>query len=575
MKQFYTAIFLSLLASATLFAQPFVNTVSGLPGIGRGAVAFADFDNDHDLDVIISGQDIDYNPYAAVFRNDAGLFTHIETGIIPLENCALAIADYDLDGFQDFVITGVNLEGSKTFLYRNLGNFQFELMPAGFYNAGAGSDLAWADYNSDGFPDLVISGNWQTKLYSNNGDGTFALVEAGLVGMNTPSLAWGDADNDGNPDLLMSGDAGSVGEAYIYINDQGIFNLLETQIEGAVGGDAQWGDADNDGNLDILITGKDASLIPVSYVYRNNGDKTFSFANAGLVGTALGPANWIDYDNDGDLDIMVAGQNAGCGNASTRLYTNNGIGSFSEFPAGLAFAERAASAWGDYDNDGDIDLILTGISGIHTTKFYRNDLITNSFQQNTPPTVPDNLYTYVAGDYAVISWARSTDAQSPQNSITYNVMMGNNPGSINVISPMSDAQTGKRHTSSTGNAGQNDFLVFRNLQPGDYYFRVQAIDQAYEGSAFSQEGSFTVLGTDVKTNEHRKIDFNVLGDRIILNNLPEKPSKLSIVSADGKLISEHTVSVSNSEIGTQKLLPGIYILHLNSEGLLLSSKFVK
>ena len=575
MKRPLLILFLMISAIFQAYTQPFVNISSGLPGIGRGAVAFADFDNDSDLDLILSGQDNSYSPFAAVYRNDAGQFVAVESGFAPLENCAMAVADFDLDGLKDVVITGVDFDGSKTLLYRNAGNFQFVLVQAGFCNTGAGGDLAWADYNNDGYPDLVISGNWQTCLYANNGDGTFSPDEAGLVGMNTPALAWGDFDNDGDPDLLLSGDAGSVGEVYIYINQDGGFSRLEAEIEGAVGGDARWGDADNDGNLDILITGKDASLTPVSYVYRNNGDNTFSFANAGLVGTALGPADWIDYDNDGDLDIMVAGQNAGCGNAATRLYENNGVGSFYEFPAGLAYAERAASAWGDFDNDGDYDLVLTGISTGHTTRFYRNDLIAGSFQPNTPPSVPGNLYTYVSGDYAVISWARSTDAQSPQNSITYNVMMGTSPGSIDVISPQSDPVTGCRHMAATGNAGQNDFMVFRNLLPGTYYFRVQAIDQAYEGSEFSDEGSFTVLSTHTSGHSLQTPELVLQYDKIILKGLPESGGEAYLTGSDGKIIENRHFTGNHMEMSVHDLKPGFYVIRMIAGGKQWSLKFVK
>jgi hypothetical protein len=575
MKRPTVFLLILILAISEAYAQPFVNISSGLPGIGRGAVAFADFDNDNDLDLILAGQDNTYSPFAAVYRNDAGQFVAVESGISALENCAMAVSDYDLDGLPDVVITGVDFDGSKTLLYRNTGNFLFGLVPAGFYNPGAGGDLAWADYNHDGYPDLVISGNWQTHLYTNNGDGTFSPDEAGLVGMNTPALAWGDFDNDGDPDLLMAGDAGLVAEVYIYMNQEGVFTRLETQIEGAVGGDARWGDADNDGYLDILITGKDVSLMPVSYVYRNNGDNTFSFANAGLVGTALGPADWIDYDNDGDLDIMIAGQNAGCGNAATRLYENNGAGSFNEFPAGLSYAERAASAWGDFDNDGDYDLVLTGISTGHTTRFYRNDLLSGNFQPNTPPSVPGNLYTYVSGNYAVISWARSTDAQSPQNSITYNVMMGSSPGSIDVISPLSDPATGNRSIPATGNTGQNDFMVFRDLEPGTYYFRVQAIDQAYAGSAFSDEGSFEVLSTPAAHQPLQVPELMLQHGIIMVNFLPVSGGEAYLVGSEGRIYEARHFAGNNLEFSVRNLTSGLYMIRVLAEGKQWTWKFVK
>jgi hypothetical protein len=272
---------------------------------------------------------------------------------------------------------------------------------------------------------------------------------------------------------------------------------------------------------------------------------------------------------------MLSGQNAGCGNASTRLYANNGVGDFSEFPAGLSFVERAASAWGDFDNDGDYDLVLTGISGSHTTKLYRNDLNTSSFQQNTPPTIPQNLYTYVLGGYAVISWERSTDVQSPSESITYNVMMGSASGSIDKISPMANPVNGQRYISAIGNTGQNDFMVFRNLAPGDYYFRVQAIDQAYAGSDFSEEGSFTILGTSTENIQPKEEWLSISGNMLQLSGFNTVVNRIVINSIDGKILLDKHEPGNNIQIPIAGFSSGVYVVRIYAEGELFVKKFLK
>ena len=547
--------------SASL-AQPFVAVPAGLPPIGRSAVAFADFDNDHDLDLVMTGLDGTSNPLGKVFINEDGIYTEVISGISGQYNCALAVCDFDQDGFVDIVMTGQDFNGFATRLYRNMGEANFEMVDAGFIAAGVDGDVAWGDYDNDAWPDLLVAGGWNSKLYHNNGDGSFSETDTGLTIMNTPSLDWGDCDNDGDLDLLMVGDAGSVAETFIYLNDAGTFTRLEVPVEGTVGGSASWGDFDNDGNLDILITGKDLSLVPVSYVYRNNGDNTFSFANAGLVGTALGPADWIDYDNDGDLDIMLAGENAGCGNASTRLYTNNGVGSFDEYPAGLPFVERASSAWGDYDNDGDYDLLLTGLSGDPISILYRNDLLTGPFQQNSAPGIPGDLYNYVSGDYAVISWSRVNDVQSPQMAISYNVMVGSQSGGIDVVSPQSEISDGKRFIVGSGNAGNNDFMVFRSLRPGDYYFRVQAIDQAFEGSQFSEEGVFTVLSTGVQEQDTQEVRVFTSGTTLQIAGLTESTAEAGLISMDGKTIWSGTLNGDGFCLSLETFPRGIYLFRV-------------
>jgi hypothetical protein len=573
--KFYTSLFVFLFCGYGIVSQPFVPIATGLPAIGRSAVAFADFDNDNDLDLVMTGLDNESNPLGKVFLNQQGNFVEFESGISGLYNSAIAIADYDLDGNLDIVMTGRNANGNATFLFRNTGSALFELIDAGFFNAGSDGDLAWGDYNNDGYPDLVISGGWDTKLYRNNGDGSFTEINSGLTFMNSPSISWGDCDNDGDIDLLMVGDAGSVAEAFIYLNDQGTFSRLEADIEGAVGGSARWGDFDNDGNLDILITGKDISLVPVSYVYRNNGNKTFSFANAGLVGTALGPSDWIDYDNDGDLDIMLAGENAGCGNASTLLYNNDGVGGFNQVQAGLPFIERASSAWGDFDNDGDYDLLLTGLSGNPATFFFRNDLQTGPFQQNTPPTVPSDLYTYVSGDYAVISWARSTDLQTPQMAVSYNVMVGTESGSIDVVSPQSDIPTGLRYSVGFGNTGNNDFMVFRSMAPGDYYFKIQAIDQAFAGSGFSEEGTFTVLSTGVSHTEIERARIFTSGSSLKVVTEESGDAELIITSITGRIIWSGKFTGNEFSLSLDDYSTGVYLVNLKKNGKQVNAKIIR
>lgn len=560
-------IILSLL-SATVYSQPFTQVTNPFPAMGRGAAAFADFDNDGDLDLVMAGQDNTYYPMAKMFGNIQGEFSEVTSGIRGLYNSALSVADYDHDGMLDIVITGQGLAGHATHLYRNIGALQFQLTDSTLYAAGADGDVAFGDYDNDGFADIVLSGNWSTKLYHNNGNGSFTEVEAGLPGLNSPSIAWGDCDNDGDQDLLMVGDNGSI-TSYVLTNDDGEFTPLNVQMEGALAGSARWGDHNLDGYLDIMITGKDYNLLAVSFIYNNNSDNTFSNSFAGLVGTALGPADWIDYDNDGDLDVMLAGQNSTCGTSYTRLYTNDGIGGYAEFPAGLAFADRSASAWGDYDNDGDSDLFLAGISNIPTRYLYRNDLLTAAYQPNTPPTVPVITDLYTWQDYAIINWARATDLQSPQMSLTYNLRVGSTPGGNDILSPNADAATGNRYMATYGNMGSNTFGIIRGLPAGTYYYGLQTIDQSYAASAFSEEQSFIILPTAVNDQQTDDPILNIRREGAslhVLTNIQGKAT-ISLYSMTGVRLFNSSFTSGEITIPTDDISEGIYLVSiLTAEG---------
>ncbi len=148
------------------------------------------------------------------------------------------------------------------------------------------------------------------------------------------------------------------------------FEPLITNLEGAHHGDAAWGDFDNDDDLDLAIGGatNDANL---NVVYRHNGDGTMSIAPLGLPLQQKNAYAWGDYDNDGDVDLAMMGYGLF---PETEIYRND-TGVFTPIGAGLWNLADGAMAWGDYDNDGDLDLVTTGWDGFFTGYciLYRND----------------------------------------------------------------------------------------------------------------------------------------------------------------------------------------------------------
>jgi len=137
-------------------------------------------------------------------------------------------------------------------------------------------------------------------------------------------------------------------------------------------GAADWGDYDHDGDLDVVLTGRDNTFSIISRVYRNEGSDVFTTTAAALTGVFTGSAEWLDFNGDSHLDLLLLGcTDSGCGTYATKLYQGDGSGGFGEVSAGLPQGLHAGEAVaGDYDNDGDPDLLITGF---YLAEIYRND----------------------------------------------------------------------------------------------------------------------------------------------------------------------------------------------------------
>jgi hypothetical protein len=138
-----------------------------------------------------------------------------------------------------------------------------------------------------------------------------------------------------------------------------------------------------------------------------------------------GAAAWGDYDNDGDLDLMMTGYNESDTTFVAHLYQNY-ENSFVDIGSPFEGADGSAIAWGGYDNDNDLDLLITGINYTTgaATRLYRNDMGV----ANTAPSAPDQLSSSVSGDSLILNWEPANDIQTRASGLTYNLRVGTTPG---------------------------------------------------------------------------------------------------------------------------------------------------
>lgn len=223
--------------------------------------AFADFDNDSFLDLIVTN--FFETRFHQLYRNNGdNTFSQVAGTPITMESqraMAPILADYDNDGLVDVFIPNGNDRPNS--LFKNLGNFQFEKVNDKALLADAKNSVgaAWGDFNNDGYLDLVVANASQQSndLYKNQGDGTFAKVEDSQVSLDkgdSHGVAWLDINNDGFLDLYVTNNSGP---SFLYINNGkgGFTRKLDEIVVGNFGKamGVAVGDYDRDGQLDLAV----------------------------------------------------------------------------------------------------------------------------------------------------------------------------------------------------------------------------------------------------------------------------------------------------------------------------------
>ena len=354
----------------------FFDVGAGLTGLSSSTAAWGDYDKDGNLDVVISGQDSSFGTFTKLYRNTGSGFSLVAgTGLPTVYLASLSWGDYNNDGYPDLLITGNdNNFGPISRVYRNNGNGTFTDIVAGLNSVYYGQG-AWGDYDNDGYLDLVVAGNGYTTLYHGNGT-TFSDANAGLPAIWGGAVAWGDYDNDGDLDLALSGSTAnsdaSGATTRIYKNTNGSFSNSGTVMTGVWYGSLAWSDYDQDGRLDLASTGQTSvSSINSTKLYHNTAGG-FVDSGVALPGVYLGTVAWGDYNNDGKPDLLVTGDNANT--ALTVLYRNTGS-SLTSSGLSLPAFKNGGAAWGDYNNDGALDLIQIGYNSsfVPSTSIYRNE----------------------------------------------------------------------------------------------------------------------------------------------------------------------------------------------------------
>ncbi|MCK9618541.1 MAG: VCBS repeat-containing protein [Lentimicrobiaceae bacterium] len=367
-------------------SQSFIDIKAPLTPTFNSAVNWADFDLDGDLDALVTGENYNgktKNIVTRIYENKRNdHFVSLKINLMPVTRGASDWGDYDNDGDMDLLLTGETTGGkvyAKIYANHRSGRFYDTKIP--LEGIADGSAL-WVDINNDGWLDIILSGlNVKgiptIKVYRNEGKNCFTEVYTTLLPVFYGKIAVADYDRDGDMDLLCCGKTNKNAVISKVFRNDGTFRFtdINANLTPVFQAACDWGDYDRDGNPDIALCGQTASRTLVTKVYKNTGNNKFTDTKSVLPPVRSGSICWGDCDMDGDADLLITGD-AGNNNIISAVYINNGNKGFYISKSKLHGVYLSDARWGNYDNDTDLDILLAGLDKYYNpvTKIYKNQI---------------------------------------------------------------------------------------------------------------------------------------------------------------------------------------------------------
>lgn len=529
MKKFLLGAFV---ASATLVA----NAAATLPtysqldlsslvstGMYVGNNGLADFNGDGNLDIYVCGRDLSNGWKTGAFwlSGDGYSFDTVheftnsydyDSQIIPL--------DYDLDGDIDIIYTGWG--GAKLYQNDGTGNFQkwdgFQVDGEMWLDGDTSEsfyDGIWnvADFNLDGYPDILCYTNSNpTLLINNSGDGTFTpKTDSGIAANRGGTAAVGDVNNDGIQDIVVNGWNDSFGSGdcirVCLGNGDGTFTVnydnndpFDLVNHGTEKGQIILLDIDSDGDLDLFVTGTSCpqSWTNLAELWINDGTGVYSLdTTTSFTGAQKSGADWCDLNHDGAIDLVYAGE--GCGTA-TQVVLNEGNGTYTVYTETVLGGHRggAVVTAADINGNGWIDIMAQGYNDSGSNHFQITNGVGSQKTMNAAPAAPSNLSATGADGKVTFTWSAGSDSKTPEAALRYNVYVKLNDGKLITVVP-ADPATGKLRSIEVG-AALTTCSYTLNVKADDIAeWGVQTIDGGKLGSEFA-------VGAEVSAIENIEID---------------------------------------------------------------------
>lgn len=535
----------------SLKSQSFIEITNGLPQLKSSNAVCTDFNNDGITDILLSGRNAFQNVHMDLFLGDGkGEFVKANSNLPNLYNVDFCIYDFNADGYSDVLLNGKTAIGNAMCgLYLNNGNNTFVLEKHFGKLNHATVDIG--DFNQDGLMDVAYTGqnsDSQRKffIYIRSNENFLKIEKSDIPGMTHGTLKSVDMNNDALPDLIYSGitDYGKSFSVFLNVGDL-VFIGKPVSIPAVSDGDIQLFDANADGNIDIAITGSKSDGSLLNAVFFQDGNLNFSKSENNFPGLHYSSLSIGDLNNDGFSDLIMNGQRAS-GLAYSAIYLNTQNGIFFFHSDGFADTKNGAIKLMDFDNDHDLDVLFTGLGNTDPRTILLNN--TDLPDVNTKPSVPENLISYTQDNQIYFEWDNSVDIQTTSNTLLkYHVAIGRKSGNYNIIPGILE-NSGCTETRWANRSLFSDNNATFKLSEGDYYWKVQAMDNGFltSGYSFEKHMQFCIdfsLGKDTSI---------CLNDTLILTSPKEGISYVWLFN--GLLISDSSSLALKANVSGELLL---------------------
>lgn len=471
---------LSLLVCTFTFSQSLSFTLfDTLMGRHYSSISSGDINADSIPDFLHTGVFDGYQQPEILRYSDTGFVVQTVLASGAIENGGTAIRDMNGDNIPDAVFNGTS-RLLQVYQQQNTGSFNSSYLNYGTTPDGFGE----GDYDNDGDIDVIAVGphvSYQPEIYlfTNTGNGFVKSIPANVAPRKEGDAAFGDFDGDLDLDLIVTGlDSNNVKHADIYENVNGTF-VFRDSLDGNHYSEIIIHDLNADGKEDILIKGRFNPNSAYTKPFLNQGNFNFSVPSnyPYFYMTRDGGITIGDVDSDGDIDVFLMAQ------GGNRFYLNDGNSNFTLSSEIFDTLDAACATLLDFEHDGDLDLVVSGYSHTISNKeafAYKN----NGTAFNTRPNAPTQLYSSWNGNDLTLIWNAGTDTQTDSSGLNYNIFLYNHTTGQFIVSPDADTATGYRYRNAAGNSGFTKGHLIKNLPAGQYSWGVQSVDNHFTGSVF-------------------------------------------------------------------------------------------